>query len=116
MSAATTRTPVPLLSVRDMNAGQWAATLYFGGDKRPTIRLHRQKPLCESYAYLVSSFIENAAEGRGFGFGDFGRDATTHRLSPVATAVVSAEALRRIPALVGRFELRWVPDDGKVPF
>jgi hypothetical protein len=117
MSAAISRAAVPLMTVCDMEASKWAATLYFGGtDKQPTLKLERRKPFPETYTYLVSSIIENAAEGRGLNFGDLGRDATTHRLSPVTTSALSAEAIRRLPAKAGRFELRWVPEDGKVPF
>ena len=116
MSAATSRTSVTLMSVSDMDACKWAVTLNFGGDKQPTVKLERRKPFHETYTYLVSSVIEKAAEGRGLNFGDFGRDATTHRLSPVTTGVLSAEAIRRLPATAGRYELRWVSDDGKVPF
>ncbi len=117
MSAAISRTSVSLMTVRDMDAHKWAVTLSFGGaDKQPTVKLERHKPFHETYTYLVSSIIENAAESRGLNFGDLGRDATTHRLSPVTTSALSAEAIRRLPAKAGRFELRWVPEDGKVPF
>jgi len=117
MTPATSRTSVLLPSVRDMDASVWTATLCFGGgEKQPTVKLERQQPFCEAYTYLVASFLECAAENRGFNFGDLGRDATSHRLSPVATAALAAEARRRIPATVGRFEVLWLPDDGKVPF
>lgn len=117
MSPAISRAAVPLLSVCDMEASTWAATLQFGAqDTQPTVKLERRKPFREAYTYLVASFMECAAENRGFNFGDFGRESTTHRLSPVATAALSAEARRRVPRAVGSFEVHWLPSDGKVPF
>lgn len=117
MSAAPPITRVSLSRVCDMDANAWTATLRFGGcDKQPVVMLERRQPFHEAYTYLVASFMECASENRGVNFGDFGRDATSHRLSPVATAALAAEARRRIPGALGRYEVRWFPSDEKVPF
>jgi hypothetical protein len=100
-----------------MDAGVWETTLLYSADNRPpAVTLQRFKPIQERYAYALTGMLDAVADGRGFNFGNFGSDATTHRLSPVALSLLAAQARRRVPGTVGRFEVVWVPNDPRVPF
>lgn len=113
MKTTSPRITVALDSVTDMDAKTWAATLTYSDDRAPVVTLHH---LQEHYSYLVSSMLDAVADGRGFNFGDFGRDATTHRLSPVALSSLATLARKRVPGTAGRFEVVWAPNDPEVPF
>lgn len=117
MKAVTPPITVGLDLVHDMNARQWAATLQLrSDDASPTVVLESKQPYMERYAYAMTGVLDAVADGRGFNFGNFGSDATTHRLSPVALSLLAAQARRRVPGTVGRFEVVWVPNDPRVPF
>lgn len=112
----TTSSRLDIGSVRDMSASTWTASMHLGREGSPTVVLQRSYPYQERYAYALASMLDAVADGRGFNFGDFSSYATTHRLSPVALATLAVDARRRIPGTVGRFEVRWVPNDPNVPF
>lgn len=117
MKAVTPPITVGLDPVYDMNARQWTATLQLrSDDASPTVVLQSQQPHRERYAYALVSMLDAVADGRGFNFGDFGREVSTHRLSPVALSLLAAQARRRVPGTDGRFEMVWIPNDPKVPF
>jgi len=112
----TTSSRIDLGIVRDMNAATWAASLHLSREGSPTVALQRSQPYQERYVYALDSMLDVVADGRGFNFGDYGRDATTQRLSPIALEALAVGARRRIPGTVGRFEVRWVPNDPEMPF
>lgn len=117
MKAVTPPITVNLDPVHDMNARCWAAMLHLrSDDASPTVVLQSQQPCAERYAYALTGMLDAVADGRGFNFGNYGSDATTHRLSPVALSLLAAQARRRVPGTVGRFEVVWVPNDPRVPF
>lgn len=117
MNAVPFNSVTVLAPTHDMDARPWMVSLQFRtGDAEPLVKLHSRLNYDERYEYLVSTVVEAAAEGRGFHFGHGASEKTMHRLSNVATAAIAAEAISRIPGTVGRIEVRWVPNDPRVPF
>jgi len=116
----TTKVPnvFGLLSpVRDMDAKGWLAFVSVGrSSDAPVVKLQCLEPFEEKYEYGLATLLDAAACGRGFNFGDAGNDKLWHRLSPVAVAALAAEARSKVPATVGQFEMRWIPNDPTVPF
>jgi hypothetical protein len=117
MTSATEHSCISLASVRDMDAAAWDVTLTFGHcNREPMVALHREKPFAVRHPYCLSTLVDCVICGRPFYFGDYGRESTTHRLSPLAVLQVVTEAVRRIPGTVGRLHGHWVPNDPSVPF
>lgn len=106
-----------LQPVCDMNSGVWGVSLAVKVDPAgPVIELCREIPYQERYSYSLSTLTECAMTGRPLHFGDAGSEATRHILSPVAVRHLVADAVRRIPAAVGRMHSRWEPNDPRMPF
>ncbi|WP_313082591.1 hypothetical protein [Pulveribacter sp.] len=113
----TTSRRIDLTPVRDMDAAAWSVSLTFGADDvAPTVELHRELPLAERYSYFLDTLLDCVIAGSPMCFGDYGHETTAHVLGPIAVMQVATEAVHRIPGTVGRFEVRWVPNDPEVPF
>lgn len=118
MTTELEKDAVWLSPARDMDAVEWGVLLRFntrfGAPEVVFIKLAGENP--ERHAYSVTSVLESAAFGGGFGFGHGASEKTIHRFSHVAISLVAAEAAKRTPGTVGRFEVRFAVNNPNVPF
>jgi hypothetical protein len=112
---ATVGTVVALDPVRDDEGELWTVEARFvTSDIAPTITFehagHGQR-----VTYLLSSILDAAVAGRGLMVNGRAFASAPLRIGGVALRHAAA-ARHAVPGSIGRFKVRWIPNDPEVPF
>jgi len=106
-------TALPLGEFIDTYKGKWEARLSIVEGKEPTVQLIGSTP---GAVYNLSSFLAITPAEKQFRIAGGFVDDPVWTLPPEETQEIARRALERLSALDGHFEVRWVPNDPRIPF